>query len=136
MPAGRSESNRGSNSRLDTVYAASPGRTSGPDRSWPRAVQSAGDGDCVPLGAAAPAPPVAVAADEGAVALGFGPAALVPPPPLQAERRPAPPAPPLPPPRRQAEGGPAPPGPPASRRNARRPWSSAIASLPFAPPSM
>src|SRR6516225_7142432 len=105
MPTGRNESNRGSNSRLDTVYAASPGRTSGPDRSWPRAVQSARDGARVALGAAAPAPPLAVGADEAAVALGFGPAVLVPPPPLQAESRPAPPA------------------AAASRRNARRPWS-------------
>ena len=63
-------------------------------------------------GAAAPAAAPA-GAEEAAVALAFVLAVLDPSPALQAESSPAPPA------------------AAASRRNARRPWSSAIASLPF-----
>src|SRR5437868_4072754 len=121
MPAGCSESNRGSNSRLATVYEDSPGRTSGPDRSRPRAAQSAGDGDRAAPAAAARTPeaaPSAVALAVLAVPLAPPPAALVP---LS---------------RLHEDSSPAPPAAAASRRNARRPWSSAIASLPFDLPSV
>src|SRR5580692_9179934 len=107
MPAGCSESNRGSNS--------------GPDRSRPRAVQSAGDGDRVAPGAAARTPEAAPSAVAPAVL-------AVPPAPAAAALVPLP--------RLHDESSPAPPAAAASRRNARRPWSSAIASLPFDLPSV